>query len=152
MTGKSLTEPFFEDFKTGDEFSSGEIEVTLEMIKAFAAEYDPQPIHLDEAAGKASIFGGLIGSGWHTAALTMKLMAQAKPFGDRPIIGLEVQNLKFSAPLRPGDRVSAKAEITKAWRSKSKPMGFFHFSVETMTRDGIVILSQVWTVILPSRD
>ncbi len=94
----------------------------------------------------------MTGSGWHTAALTMKLMAQAKPFGDRPIIGLEVQNLKFSAPLRPGDRVSAKAEITKAWRSKSKPMGFFHFSVETSNQNGTVILSQVWTVILPSRE
>ena len=149
MTEK--TSPTFEDFKVGDSLTSGEIEVTLEMIKKFAAEYDPQPIHLDEAAGKASIFGELIGSGWHTAALTMKLMAEARPFGDHPVIGLEVQNLKFHGPLRPGYILSARGQIIKAWRSKTKPMGFFNVKVTTSNQDGDPVLSQTWTVILPTK-
>lgn len=144
--------PFYEDFNVGDSFDAGQIEVTLEMIKEFAAQYDPQPIHLDEQAGKESIFGGLVGSGWHTAALSMRLMALAKPLGDRPVIGLEVQNFKFLAPLRPGDTLSVRGEIIKAWRSKTKPMGFFQVTVETSNQDGLVILTQTWTVILPTKD
>ncbi|MEE8294421.1 MAG: MaoC/PaaZ C-terminal domain-containing protein [Sphingomonadales bacterium] len=150
MTDKTL--PFFEDFEVGDGFDAGEIKVTLEMIKDFASQYDPQPMHLDEQAGKESIFGELIGSGWHTAALSMRLMALAKPLGDRPIIGLEVQDFKFLAPLKPEDTLAVRGEIIKAWRSKTKPMGFFQVKIETSNQDGLVILSQTWTVILPTKD
>lgn len=150
MNNKKL--PFFEDFKVGDQFREETIEVTTDMIKKFALEFDPQPIHLDEQAGKASIFGGLTGSGWHTAALTMKLMERARPFGERPIIGIEVQNFKFKAPLKPGDTLAVKSEIIKAWRSKTKPIGFCQVAVSTANQEGIEILSQAWTVILPTKD
>lgn len=121
------------------------------MIKEFAAAYDPQPIHLDEDAAREGFFGQLVGSGWHTAALTMRLMVDCKPFGAQSIVGLGVDGIKFSAPVKPGDTLSAIGEITKSWRSTSKPCGYFNIQVNTTNQNDEVVLSQTWTVMLPAR-
>jgi acyl dehydratase len=96
-------ERFFEDFKVGDRFHSGEALVTAERIKSFAAEFDPQPFHLDEDAAKSSLFAGLAASGWHTAALTMRLIVDSdlKPAGGT--IGARREELRWPRPVRPGD-------------------------------------------------
>ena len=143
---------YFEDFQVGHRYPAAEVEVTLAMIKEFAAAYDPQPIHLDQVAAREGFFGQLVGSGWHTAALTMRLMVDCKPFGNQPVIGLGVNDIKFSAPLKPGDTLSAVGEITKSWRSKSKPFGYFSIHVTTTNQDGEVVLSQTWTVMVPARE
>ena len=149
---KNSKQPCFDDYEVGDQFLAGEVEVTLEMIKEFASKYDPQPIHMDEEAAKDSVFGQLVGSGWHTAALTMRLMVDCKPFGNRPIVGLEVSDFKFISPLKPGDRISASGKITKTRRSTTKPYGYLDVLVETTNQNNQVILSQTWTVLLPTKD
>ena len=149
---KTVSEPFYEDFKVGDTFKAGSIKVTLEMIKEFAAMYDPQPMHLDEEAAKDSIFGELVGSGWQTACLTMRLMALAKPFGDRGVIGVEVQNLQWPKPMLPGDTLTPTGEIIKTFRSKTKPLGFFHIKIKTRNQHDEVIFMETWTTVLPTRD
>jgi len=144
---------FFEDISVGDNWRTETVTVTLEMIKDFARQYDPQAIHLDEQAGKEGFFGELIGSGWQTAALTMKLIAERRPLGDTPLIGIEVKNFKFLAPLKPGTQLHAEALISKAWKSKSKPhLGFVHFDVTTKTENGQPILTQTWVALVPVRN
>ena len=71
-----MTARYLEDFAVGQTFGSGRLRVEKERIKSFAAEFDPQPFHLDEAAARGSIFRGLAASGWHTAALTMRLLVE----------------------------------------------------------------------------
>lgn len=110
----------FEDFSVGQCFASGTLAVTAEAISAFAAEYDPQPFHLDDAAARPSLFGGLAASGWHTAAMTMKLLVagEFRPAGG--IIGAGGE-LTWPAPVRPGDRLHVAAEILEVRPSRSRP-------------------------------
>jgi len=94
---------WFDDLEIGMCFKSGGKLVTREDIKRFAAEFDPQPYHLDEAAAERSVMGGLAASGWHTAAIVMRLCIETRPFGPHPIFGLGVDELRWLAPVRPGD-------------------------------------------------
>lgn len=151
MPEKARAMRYFEDITVGDWFETGEVTVTPGMIKDFAGRYDPQPIHTDEEKAKQSVFGGLIASGWHTAALTMKLVAEADPFNGAPVIGLEVENLKFLKPVRPGMRLSVRCEVKKGWRARSKPYGFFRVEAVTRNQEGEAVLSQTWTILLPTR-
>ena len=86
-----LSERYLEDFAVGQTFGSGRLPIDKERIFAFAAEFDPQPFHLDEAAARRSIFGGLTASGWHTAAVTMRLLVETelKPAGGIVGVGLD---------------------------------------------------------------
>src|SRR5207247_9425630 len=93
---------YFEDFTVGQTFGSGRILVEPERIKSFAAEFDPQPFHLDEAAAGRSIFGGLAASGWHTAALTMRLLVDSGIDPAGGIIGAGFDEVRWPRPVRPG--------------------------------------------------
>ncbi len=111
---------YLEDLRTGMRFCSGEYEMTAERIKSFAEAFDPQPFHLDEAAGNASIFHGLAASGWHTAAVTMRLLATSGlPFA-KGIIGLGGE-LSWPRPTRPGDILTVESEILDIRALRSKP-------------------------------
>jgi len=111
---------YLEDLHVGQRFTSGEYEMTEAAIKKFAAEFDPQPFHLDEAAAQASVFRGLSASGWHTAAVAMKLMVTSGlPFATG-IIGLGGE-LAWPRPTRPGDRLHVESEILEIKPSRSKP-------------------------------
>src|ERR1700719_2546148 len=79
---------WFDDLALGMRFKSGKISVTKEEIKRFAAEFDPQPFHLDESAAQKTILKGLAASGWHTAAISMSLIVKIRPFGPQPLMGL----------------------------------------------------------------
>ena len=81
---------WFDDLTLGMRFKSGEVSVSKEDIKRFAAEFDPQPFHLDEAAAEKTVFKGLAASGWHTAAISMGLTVEVRPFGPHPLMGLGV--------------------------------------------------------------
>ena len=94
---------WFDDLEVGMRFKGGEVQVTESDIKRFAAEFDPQPFHLDNEAAKQTLFKGLAASGWHTAALAMRLAVELKRFGPHPRLGLGVDNLRWLAPVRPGD-------------------------------------------------
>jgi acyl dehydratase len=110
-----------EDLSPGQRFTAGPIEVTTEAIKAFATEYDPQPFHLDEGAATAHpVFGGLAASGWHTAALAMRLTVQALGRLGWGVVGGGGE-LQWTRPVRPGDRLHLVAEVLEVAPSKSRP-------------------------------
>jgi acyl dehydratase len=111
---------YLDDLQIGQRFTSGSYHVEEDRLKAFAAEFDPQPVHLDEAAGRASIFGGLAASGWYTAAVTMRLMVTGGvPFA-AGIIGLGGE-IAWPRPTRAGDVLRVESEIVEIVPSRSKP-------------------------------
>jgi acyl dehydratase len=112
---------YLEDLAVGQVFGSGSLTVTAEEITAFAAQYDPQPFHLDDAAARQTMFGGLAASGWHTAALTMRLLVGGdfRPAGG--IIGGGMDELRWPRPLRPGDTLRLETEVMEVRPSRSKP-------------------------------
>lgn len=114
---------WFEDLAVGMRFKSPERVVGREDIKRFAAEFDPQPFHLDEAAAKQTPLKGLAASGWHTAAIAMRLAVDMHPFGPHPLLGLGVDELRWLAPVRPGDALHLEGEVVELIPSKSKPQG-----------------------------
>jgi acyl dehydratase len=116
-----VPELFLEDLHVGDRFGSDAIEVTKENIFAFARDFDPQPFHLDEKMADESIFQGLTASGWHTAAMSMRLFVtgEFQPVGGS--IGLSVDELRWPRPVRPGDVLRVETEILDVRASRSKP-------------------------------
>ena len=109
-----------DDLKVGQRFRSGTHVVTPEEIKRYAAEFDPQPFHLDEAAGAASFFGGLAASGWHTAGITMRLLVDGGLPLKNGIIGGGGE-LLWATPVRPGDELTVETEILSITPSRSQP-------------------------------
>ena len=110
---------YLEDIKIGDRFVSRDYEMTLQEIKQFAGQYDPQPFHLDEqAAEQHLVFKGLAASGWHTAAVTMRLWTECFPIA-KGLIGSE-SSLRWPKPTRPGDKIHVEVEITAITPSRTK--------------------------------
>jgi acyl dehydratase len=116
-----MTELYLEDLHVGDRFGSDTIEVTREDIIAFAREFDPQPFHLEEEAAERSIFKELVASGWHTAAMSMKLFVTGGLQLAGGSVGLGVDELRWPQPVRPGDTLRLETEILEVRSSKSKP-------------------------------
>ena len=116
-----MSELYLEDLHVGDRFGSEKIEVTVESIKGFAREWDPQQFHLDEKAAEESIFKGLSASGWHTAAMSMKLFVTGELKLAGGSVGLGVDELRWPRPVRPGDVLRVETEILDARASRSKP-------------------------------
>jgi acyl dehydratase len=145
---------FIEDFTPGQVIASAEwYDITPENIHAFAAEYDPQPIHLDPAAAGQSMFGGIIASGWHSLSVTMRLIVRADLFGGAPVVGVGVDNLRYLQPVRAGDRLTAQAEVLGVMPSSSHPdRGYLTLRVTTTRQDGVPVLTQDWTVLVPRRE
>jgi len=144
---------FFEDFAVGRVFQTAAVEVTAEEVRAFAARYDPQPFHLDEAAARASVFGGLVASGWMTAGLTMRLMVTGEFGFGSGAIGLGVETLQWPRPVRPGDRLSASVEVLAARDSKSQRRhGIVKLRTTTLNQHGEPVQVMVSNVMVPRRD
>jgi acyl dehydratase len=120
-TSEKLSRQYFEDFVVGQVFNSGRLRVDKDAIVAFAREFDPQPYHIDEAAARNSVFGGLVASGWHTAALTMRLLVDSefRPAGG--ILGVGFDELRWPRPVRPGDELCVRSEVLEVRPSKSRP-------------------------------
>lgn len=112
---------YFEEFAVGQTFGSGRVTVDKEQILRFAREFDPQPFHLDEEAARHSIFGGLAASGWHTAALTMKLLAGAEVLPAGGIVGGGTDECRWPRPVRPGDELHLHNEVIEVRESRSRP-------------------------------
>lgn len=142
MTIDSNAEAYYlEDFYVGQRFASGTHEVDVQQIKAFARQFDPQPFHLDEEAANRSLLQGLSASGWHTAAITMKLITTIRPFIAGGIIGAGAE-IEWLMPVRPGDVLRVECEITEIRPSRSrKDRGIMLMKVETKNqRDSVVQL------------
>lgn len=147
-----MTEHYFEDLAVGQVFASGCVRVTAEEIKRFAAQFDPQPFHLDEEVARGTIFGGLAASGWHTAALTMRLMVEGefRPAGG--LIGAGLDELRWSRPVRPGDELRAESEILEMRTSQSRPgQGLVKLRTTTRNQEGETVQVLVANVVVPRR-
>ena len=132
-----MTERYLEDFAVGQRFGSGRLKIDTERIKSFAAEFDPQPFHLNEETARDTIFRGLAASGWHTAALTMRLLVESelKPAGG--LIGAGFDEFRWPRPVRPGDELRVECEILEVRPSKSRPdQGLIKVRTTTLNQNG----------------
>ena len=148
-----MSEPIYlEDMAVGQTFETGSVSVELEKVKAFAQEFDPQPFHLDAVAASESLFGGLVASGWHTAALTMRLLVdgELRPAGG--LIGLGVDQIRWPRPVRPGDVLRVTSEIIEVRISQSNPdRGVVKVRNTTINQAGEPVMIQTANLIVPRR-
>ena len=147
-----MNERFLEDFAAGQIYGSGRITVEEDRIRTFAAEFDPQPFHLNEDSARRSIFGGLAASGWHTAALTMRLLVESdfKPVGG--IIGAGFDEFRWPLPVRPGDELHVESEVLEVRPSKSRlHQGLVKVRTTTKNQKGEVVQVSVGNLVVPRR-
>ena len=113
---------YYEDFTVGEVIESPETyEITPERLHQFASEYDPQPMHLDQDAAEKSIFGKLVASGWQTLSVTMRLLVLSPLFASGEVVGIGIDNLRWTSPVEPGETLSARAEVLSMRPSASRP-------------------------------
>jgi acyl dehydratase len=147
-----MTEHYLEDFAAGQVFNTGRVRVDKEQIFAFAKQFDPQPFHLDEEAARHSPFQGLAASGWHTAALTMRLMVggEFKPAGG--ILGVGFDELSWPRAVRPDDELHAKSEGLEVRPSKSRPdRGLIRVRTTTFNQKDEPVMVFTGNLLVPRR-
>ncbi|CAH0351486.1 MaoC family dehydratase [Aquabacterium sp. CECT 9606] len=142
---------FLDDFTVGQRFVSGEHLIDEAQIKAFASQFDPQPFHLDDDAAQSTLFRGLAASGWHTAAITMRLMVQ----GGMPVEGGLIGaggDISWPKPTRPGDVLRVESEVVSITPSRSKPQqGMMTVRGETLNQHGDAVQVLVVKMVVPRR-
>lgn len=111
-----MTDRYLEDLKVGEKTKTASVTITEAEMLEFSRQFDPQPMHTDP-----NVEGGLIASGWHTAAVVMRLVADARPLGDLPLLGMGVDGIQWPQPVRPGDTIQVETEVLAIRPSKSKP-------------------------------
>ena len=138
-----MTDPkYFEDVVPGTVDEFGSIAVTKEEIVDFARKFDPQPFHLDEEAARASLFGGLAASGWHTASMMMRMLVDHMLWPESSLGSPGCDELRWLRPVRPGDRLSLRMTILETTPSRSKPdRGVVRSLVEVLNQDREVAMS-----------
>ena len=133
---------YWEDFAVGDVTAFGPVTVDAEEIVEFASRYDPQPFHLDEEAGRATPFRGLIASGWHTTALFMGMFVRAVLLDSASLGSPGVDEIRWTAPVRPGDTLSGRSTVTDVQPSSTNPgRGTVFTTNEVFNQDGVLVLS-----------
>lgn len=143
---------YLEDFAVGQVFKTGRLRVDKEQIFAFARQFDPQPFHIDEEAARQSLFQGLAASGWHTAALTMRLLVDGefRPAGG--ILGVGFDELSWPRPVRPGDELHATSEVLEVRASKSRPdRGMIRVRTTTLNQNDEPVQVFTGNLIVPRR-
>src|ERR1700745_2927510 len=149
---KQLSEHYLEDFAVGQTFGSRRLRIDGQRALTFAAEFDPQPFHLDEAAARRSIFGGLTASGWHTAAVTMRLLVETeiKPAGG--LVGAGLDECRWPRPVRPGDELRVECEVIEVRPSNSRPgRGLIRVRMTTLNQDNEAALTYIANLIVLRR-
>jgi acyl dehydratase len=137
-----LAQRWFEDYVPGSVCVYGPVAVTADDIVAYARQYDPQPIHTDAAAAAAGPFGGLIASGWHTTGLVMRVLVERYLSPVAALVSPGVDELRWPAPVRPGDVLRVRVEVLEARRSQSKPdRGLVRTRVDAFNQDGASVLT-----------
>jgi acyl dehydratase len=145
-------ERYLEDYAVGQTYGSGRIRIEEERIKSFAAEFDPQPFHTDHETASRTIFKGLAASGWHTAAMTMRLMVDGdlKPAGG--IVGAGFEEFRWPRPVRPGDELHIQCDVLEVRPSKSRPdQGLIKLRTTTFNKDNEPVQIMVGTLLVPRR-
>jgi acyl dehydratase len=140
-----------DDLHVGQRFTSGTHAVDAGQIKAFAEQFDPQPFHLDDEAAKATLFGGLAASGWHTVAITMRLLVQSGLPLAGGIIG-SGGTIEWPQPTRPGDVLTVESEVMELKPSRSRPdRGTATVRSETRNQRGEVVQIITMRLVVPRR-
>jgi acyl dehydratase len=143
----------FEDFKPGHFGTFGPRHVTREEIIAFAAEYDPQPMHLDEEAAKHTLLRGLAASGWHLCSLMMRILYDGFIHRTASLGGPGIDELKWLSPLRPGDDITVDIHVLDSRVSRNRPqMGIVTFAATVNNAAGHALLEAKWPVMIQRRD
>lgn len=151
MTNKPAQPIYLDDLAVGDRFQSGEHAMDEAQIQAFAAEFDPQPFHLDDAAARTTLFGGLAASGWHTAAVTMRLQVTSGLPIAGGIIGAGAE-IAWPRPTRATDVLHVVSEVVEIQPSRSKPdRGMVTVRSETRNQHGEVLQLSTVRIVVPRR-
>jgi len=137
-----VTDRYYEDFKVGDRFVSGGMTMTEAGIIDFARQWDPQPFHIDAEAAKASPFGGLIASGWHTCSVGMRLMCDSYLNRSKSLGAPGLDNIRWPNPVRPGDTLVYRRTVLAARASSTRPgVGLVKHRWEALNQKGELVLS-----------
>ncbi|SMF75763.1 Acyl dehydratase [Xaviernesmea oryzae] len=144
---------YLEDFADGQRFEAGPFHMEADAIMRFAAEFDPQPFHLEPAAAKTSFFGGLVASGWHTAAATMRLLVD----GGLPIVGGVIgaggEEIRWPRPVYPGDTLRIETEVLEVRPSRSNPaLGLLKVRLRTLNQHNEEVQVAVANILAPRRN
>jgi len=133
--------------------SAGAIAVTAERIKSFAAEFDPQPSHLDEGTARGTLFGELVASGWHTAAVAMRLIVDSDLGLSGQGAGVAIESMRWLRPVRPGDDLRVEGAVTEVRSSRSHAdRGVVKFQTVVYNQRDEVVLEAAHVVVLPRRE
>jgi acyl dehydratase len=147
-----MTERYLEDFAVGQTFSSGRLRIDAEQIKTFAAAFDPQPFHLDAEAARDTIFRGLAASGWHTAAVTMRLLVESDFTPAGGIVGAGFEECRWPRPVRPGDELRVESEVLEVRPSQSRPdQGLIKVRTTTLNQHGEAVQVLIGNLMIPRR-
>lgn len=142
---------YFDDLKVGDTSITGTYEVSAAAIRRFAGEFDPQPFHLDDEAARHSMFGGLAASGWHTAAITMRLLVSGGPKLANGVLGAGCE-LEWTMPTRPGDVLHVESEVVELIPSRSRTdRGTLVLRSKTINQHGQVVQDMTAKLIVARR-
>jgi len=149
MSASARTVRYFEDYSVGARFEGGPIVVDAAEIIAFATRYDPQSFHIDAEAARGTFFGGLIASGWHTAALTMRLLVETYLSEESSLGSPGIDELRWIKPVRPGDALSVRVVVDDARRLRSRPdRGLVRSSIDVRNqRDETVMTFKAMSLI-----
>jgi acyl dehydratase len=152
MTDRKFAKQYLEDYAVGQVYRTGRLQIDKEQILAFANQFDPQPYHLDEEAARKSVFAGLAASGWHTAALTMRLLVDGEFRPANGILGVGFDELSWPRPVRPGDELHAESEVLDVRPSKSRPdRGVIRLRTTTLNQNGEPVQIYTGNLLVPRR-
>ena len=143
---------YLKDFSPGQIYrTTSRKRMDVADIKRFALEFDPQPFHLDEEAAKSSMFGSLAASGWHTAAVTMRLLVDSDFKAANGLIGAGFDELRWPKPVYPGDELRVEMEVLESRASKSRPeMGLVKFRMTTLNQRDEPVQVSVCNLVVPT--
>jgi acyl dehydratase len=152
MTDRKLSKQYLEDYAVGQVYRTGRVQIDKDQILAFATQFDPQPYHLNEEAARKSVFGGLAASGWHTAALTMRLLVDSEFRPAHGILGVGFDELSWPRPVRPGDELYVESEVLEVRSSKSRPdRGLIRVRTTTLNQHGEPVQIYTGNLLVPRR-
>ncbi len=147
-----MSDRFFDDFEVGDTFVTRTFTLSEQESVAFARVYDPQPFHLDAAAAETSIFRRLVASGWHTAAITMRLIVECGILEATGIIGTGIDELRWHSAVYPGDTLRVRGEVLEKLPSPNDGRrGILRVRLQTVNQNDAVVMSQIANLMMPLR-
>jgi acyl dehydratase len=147
-----MTRRYLEDLQVGETWTSEKLTIEADDVIDFGRKFDPQPFHIDPDAARSSPFGSLIASGWHLAAVAMKLCVRARLYGETPIVGLGADELRWLQPVRPGESVFVQRELVEIQLIPDKPKrGVAKARIDLINQRGEVVMRFYGLTSIPRR-